>query len=433
MIQSISNPDPGVRHGIGAGVQMATQWLVLLLVGLWILMPDDGWSAEIAICKYSVRDVAFVNVHGKSWLLQLRKPKQVDPATMSDWNELLREKLKRSNVGFQWVDPKPAEASDPAGDSSDRRLPSMSILSDDLAPIPVEIEPGQSFGEVLDALLESAARDQILDHVVDSLCVFVLVETGVEAVDSRARAACAEAVEQVERQMWTLEKPTENGPALVVISRDEWASERWLLQSLGISLTKQPTVAIVYGQGRRLGELLVGEQIDVQKLVGRASICGTDCECDLDPRWLYGSQLIHNWSPKNERSAESGLSFDPKSAFVVAEVAQIVQKNLRRGVGQESTGARVDLGGGLIIHDLEPDPEPMSSELPGTPPNELESSASINDQSESLQPNVQRLPATGADTVSENEQEGSGLFLPWPLLIGLTVAVLLVFLFRSKR
>lgn len=303
-------------------------------------------------CKYSVRDVAFVNVHGKVWQLELIKPKAVDAAEFDKWNDILRNKLQRSNVGHVWLpaDSREAQKWQKRPNSTHDSHPMMRLCGPNATVIPFTVEPSNSsFEQQVDLLLDSPARRKILDNLVRALCVVVLVESGNSLEDVNAANAATAAIDKLKRQMWTLEKPTDLGPVLVTIPASQKNEESWLLRSLGFEETNMPAVAIVYGQGRRLGEILTAENITVEKIVGRASICGQNCECDLDRNWLYGQQMIHVWPKRLERAAERSLDFDPNAALVMAEVAQILQKN-SAGVAADR---RVDLGGGLVIHDLD--------------------------------------------------------------------------------
>ena len=78
--------------------------LVSIAFGLFLCMPIQGNAEEGVRCKYSVRDVAFVNVHGKSWQLRLVKPVGVTPERFEKWNVALRNQLADSNVGYAWYD-----------------------------------------------------------------------------------------------------------------------------------------------------------------------------------------------------------------------------------------------------------------------------------------------------------------------------------------
>ncbi len=373
-------------------------------------------ATEPSRCKYSVRDVAFVNVHGKPWQLQLIKPVNVPLQQFESWNAILKSRLADSNVGFIWHDSDSDQAMRLVERASIVKVaaamepPLMFLTGPDEEAIPCSrSQAAISFDQQIGRLIDSPIRQEILHQLVDSLCVIVLVESGDEP-DGHAVETLNSAIDQVHKQMWAMEKPTEKGPALVRLSVDQAAGEAWLLKSLGIRNQGLPAVAVVYGQGRRLGDVLTGADIAVEKIVGRVSICGRDCECDLDRDWLYRTQLIHVWSSELERKAESSLSFDPRSGWVIAEVAQILQKNRTRLAADE----RVDLGGGLLIHDLDPitrsDPELglFSVEKDGA------------------------VAAEAADALAESEGhpsviENSKPVIPWFLLIGMTIALVAIF------
>ena len=329
------------------------RWGILTIVGIGLLFllsrPCQGVAEELVRCKYSVRDVAFVNVHGRSWQLRLVRPAEVTQERFEKWNLALQNQLADSNVGYAWYDSdsdigKQIQLANP----SENQAPLMDLirLSDAdrplVVPYPAELEEG------VRRLVCSPSRDEIFSHLVDALCVFVLVQSGDKSKDAVAEAAVMAAVKRVNDQMWTLEKPTDAGPSIIVIPQGNRSEEKWLLSSLGITNHQQPAVAVLYGQGRLLGEVLVGPKITVDAIVARASICGQDCECSLNRNWLYGVQILHRWNKSLERRAEASLDFDPNSAFVIAEVAQILQKN----AGQINQTPPLMLGGGLVIHDL---------------------------------------------------------------------------------
>ncbi len=369
-----------------------------------------------ARCKYNVRDVAFVNVHGKSWQLQLVKPNKVDDNQFEQWNETLRAKLDRSNVGYVWLQADSKQAAqllDHIG-QQESASPAMALTG----PAGLVIPFGESANEQtrladeLVKMLESPARREILDNLVDALCVVVLVESDDEDKNAACRQTLVTAIDKMERQMWTLEKPTDKGPVLVTISNQQKIAESWLLKSLAIENDDLPAVAIVFGQGRRLGEVLTGDEITVEKIVGRASVCGQDCECDLNRDWLYGQQMIHLWSKQHELAAERSLSFDPNSAFVIAEVAQIIQKS-STGLVQNQ---RVDLGGGLVVHDLDHIGEGQNANSEQTP----------------AKPSVNSKTADSPSDVGIQNRDQS-VAIPWTLLIVLLALVIMSGVFLKRK
>ncbi len=392
-------------------------------IGTWFAVAFLSWfggeafTASPIPCKYSVRDVAFVNVHGKSWQLTLIKPADVDDATFERWNSTLKRRLRASNLGWMWVD----IDSEPANrlvDSDHVDLgasPIMFVSRHGSSPKQVAGEPGQSFDSRIESVVVSRARSAILEQVVDSLCVVVLIESKSHEANERGRSAVGAAIDKMNKQMWLLEKATEKGPALVTISQREAGPENWLLYSLGIHKSNLPQVAIVYGQGRRLGSVLSGQEILVDPLVRLMQICGQNCECSLNRDWLYENQLLHVWDRRYERAAENSLNFDPKSNFVIAEVAQILQKNSANEFDPQS----IELGGGLVIHDLDGESNDRDRPL-----SKSDRSVPTTSDNQRLLKDIPAAPSTG--TVDDRADTDIGsLPIPWPLLLVMALAVLI--------
>lgn len=408
-----------------SGISKLPRLVVLMIVGIGILfllsIPFQVVAEELVRCKYSVRDVAFVNVHGKSWQLRLVRPATVTPERFEKWNLALKNQLADSNVGYAWYD----SASDigkqiQLANPSTAQAPLMDLirLSDSDRPLVVS-SPAQ-LEERVKRLVRSPSRDEIFSKLVDALCVFVLVQSGDKSKDAVVEAKVMAAVKRVNDQMWTLEKPTDTGPSIIIVPQENRSEEKWLLSSLGIIDHQQPAVAVLYGQGRLLGEVLAGPKITVDAIVARASICGQDCECSLNRNWLYGVQVLHQWNKSLERRAEASLDFDPNSAFVIAEVAQILQKN----AGQINQAPPVMLGGGLVIHDLADLDADSNSKV------DLEARESVEEVSTSDAGGKAQVGPSQALAVDARK---SIIAVPWTILVlfsGLVMAF--VFLLISK-
>ena len=378
-------------------------------------------AEELVRCKYSVRDVAFVNVHGKSWQLRLVKPAAVAPERFEKWNLALRNQLADSNVGYAWYD----SASDigkqiQLANPNATQKPLMDLVRLGAADSSIAVSSSAQLEEGLQRLVSSPARDEIFSKVVDALCVFVLVQSGNKSKDAVAEAEVMAAVKRVNDQMWTLEKPTDSGPSIVIVPQANHSEEKWLLSSLGITDHEQPAVAVLYGQGRLLGEVLSGPEITVDAIVTRASICGQDCECSLNRNWLYGIQVLHRWDQALERRAEASLDFDPNSAFVMAEVAQILQKN----AGQINQAPPVMLGGGLVIHELADLDADRNLEL-DLEASEVVEGSSSNDvgEKETVEP---------SEALAFDDRK-SVIAVPWTILVLFSGLVLMFALFLISR
>ena len=407
--------------------------LALMLFALgWLF--ESSYSVidpPVTRCKYSVRDVAFVNAHGRPWQLELIKPKDVDSEKFAKWNRELKSRLSRSNLGYVWYDSDTADAQRLINQISATELkaiesPEIFLSHNGVESFKVEFDSSISFEQNIERIVSSPARTSVLENVVDSLCVFVLIESRNEEANQAAIKTIEAAIKQVNTQMWTLEKPTDHGPALVSVDAQD-QTENLLIKTLGWNGDiANPAVAVVYGQGRRLGGLLSGNEITLDKLVARASICGQDCECDLSRDWLYATQVIHVWSTANERLAEESLDFDPQSAFVIAEVAQILRKTGNKPFDED----KVRMGSGLIVHDFDPENDlEQNSQVESTPPR-------VNEEVTSNIAKRRPKSADGNPTSQDKSQYQSDSLrnssIPWILIVGLFVISMIVFVIKSK-
>ena len=339
-------------------------WLLLLASGLGSNAlgsnnPGSKWPEGLSRCKYSVRDVAFVNVHGRSWQLELIKPADVEAGVFEGWNQVLKSELQSSNLGYLWHQEGSARANQlsslagrPVNSSkASSTLPAFYVTNRNGQVLPVEPQENADFEPTIRGIVDSPVRNRLLDKLAVHLCVYLLILGEDQAKNQAAYAKLRAAVDQVDKQMWMMEKASDKGPAIEKVQASD-ASERMALKSIGFSIEKvsdEPVVAVMFGQARRLGDLIPAAQLETKKLVSLAAICGSDCECELDRDWLYGEQMLHRWTREHERMAEDELDFDPKSAFVMAEVSQILQKT----AGSAGRDRVVEMGAGLVIQDLE--------------------------------------------------------------------------------
>lgn len=341
-----------ISQSLMAGSKMQLKLAMPQLVLALILTPF--FSPPGTVCRYSVRDVGFVNIHGQPWHLRMLRPAGADEAQVSNWQSAVETQLDGTNVTYEWV-----RSDSLAGKRLDRLFEGR---SNSLLPLAAMYGPndtvfpiralGKNASDKLEDLLKpvirSPMRDKVLDQITSALCVILVVESGESAADENALEIANAAANQVSRQMWMMEKPTEVGPVVEVISAVEREQEQWLLKSLGLNPTaKDPQLVIVYGQGRRLGDPLIGKDILESKIAQLAGLCGQSCECELDRIWLYGTQMIHYWGDDRAAKAEKYLNFDPGAALVLAEVNGIVNRASQGNKRSDSL-----IGNGLVIHDF---------------------------------------------------------------------------------
>lgn len=414
-------------------------WLsILLLIGLpWLSSgftfsgPETCRISVPPLCKYSVRDVGFVNIHSFGWRLILAKPNGIQPGEFGELEAQVRTSLQHSNVGHVWVAKDSSEWNQLVGKTvrnSEKEY--WGVLTDDqecyigLGGLVDGIKSPDAISTQLSQIVDSPFRNELLLSCSGRLCTIVLVESDNQKANEQARQLLDSSIIQIEKQMWELEKPTKKAPQGLVLKKEQLAKEKWLLKSITPQELTQPVFAIFYGQGRRLGEPILFENADIKKLTGRAATCGGDCECDLDRDWLYGHQIIHRWSAELERISAATLDFDPQSAFAKSEVAAIVRKPNRKGSGLKS----VDLGPGLIIHDLDPieqksnkaDESKKEPDSHNVTSDENSSTNKPDSSSEKPDHLVEGLEPV-AETRGEQDQER--IQLPSTLLLGLVLVV----------
>jgi len=397
----------------------------LLLIICW--SGTEFRPATVIPCKYSVRDVAFVNSHQQPWSLRLLKPEGATADQLEDWNAILRSSLERTNIDFGWVDRDRLLQERWQQELSNAKPDIKAGDLDTGIGFRLNSRQGTQHGywkpdrlqETIDQLVESPLRTSLLNDLSRRLCVFLLIESGDEQQDALARQAVEQAVASVTQQMWSYEKAPEQGPAFHRLSSSEQEQEEWLLRSidplpLGREFEK-PLVVVLYGQGVVLGEPIEADDQLQERLVARASICGRDCECDLDKEWLYGQQILHRWTLAHERAAETSLDFDPHSSLVQAEVTQILQKSNPQG-NAVGTDPAATLGGGLIIHDLDELEAPTES---GEPAVHARTTADTDRPEEPG-------PLAGDITAADRPAEQAVPRIPWFLLGSLTLGLLVL-------
>jgi len=142
-------------------------------------------------------------------------------------------------------------------------------------------------------------------------------------------------------------KPVDVPPQVVVVPYDMIQAEEAMLWGLEMTHLKpdKPQVAVLIGRGRRLGPTLKGDEITAGKLQQILAVAGQDCECDLDRSWMQGPMIPVRWGPERQQSAYNNLGFDPDNPLVKAEISRILArgKNPIRVNGTDSIGSDLDM------------------------------------------------------------------------------------------
>ena len=192
-------------------------WLPFALATLTLFGPLGHGEGR---CKYSVRDVAFVNVHGKSWQLELVKPGQASvDFDLAGNSQILTDALAQANLGFVWHDAESAAAKRLGAESNQTKI--QMFLTNRQGQIISVASKETSFAARIEEILSSPTRARLIDQLTDSLCVFLVVLGPNESRNREAMQTVNAAIAQVEKQMWMMEKASDKGPSLVEVNAQE--------------------------------------------------------------------------------------------------------------------------------------------------------------------------------------------------------------------
>jgi hypothetical protein len=332
---------------------MTVQLVALAL----LLLPAAGALA----CEYCVREVGFVPLHGGPYRVAIAVPASADEAERDRVLAEARAAIGPGNVvvtiGSAEEGAQFADVAERAGD----HLPAAVVYAPDGRNALLARSPEGDWRGLItevDELTRSPARDGLAAALIDGYATVLLVE-GTDAGANQAALELAEAtIQRINAVKAGFDRVIEVGPALRIITADTRSDERWLLWSLGITDADEPmpSVAVLYGMGRRLGDVLTGHKLTDHALFTMLSIVARDCECDLDRGWLYGTSIPLVWDDALRRRAYDALGFDPESAATRAAVSRILERGPGSGVGirdpfTEDAGTQIGIPG-LTIHDL---------------------------------------------------------------------------------
>ncbi|UCE04664.1 MAG: hypothetical protein JSW07_13680, partial [bacterium] len=178
----------------------------------------------------------------------------------------------------------------------------------------------------LENIVFSPNQEEILNHIVKAYAVVVIVEGEDAEENIMVHQTVTSTSRKIANIMDQLPKRIEEPPYILTISRESLIQEQILLWSLGIDDNKsnRPSIAILYGRGRRLGPILTREQITERDLYNILIVIGLSCECGLDIKIMMGSMIPLRWGKKIQSDVVKTLGFDGENPMVKLEISQIL-------------------------------------------------------------------------------------------------------------
>lgn len=308
--------------------QMKTRSPQLLLIVTFLLLAGNLWA-----CKYSVRDVGFVDLASTSYRLYIiTHPGKSRGDLLSRFDE--------SNVLGEVVTtaedhPIIEEFGIEVAEGQEIAL----LVSDDRRSITVELDR-------LDGILDSPVRKTLLKTILRAHSIVLTVEGDDPDQNAFARTETENAIARVSATMDSLPKPIDEPPHAIVIPSSHRQTERLLLWGLGIDPDDGQThVAVLIGRLRRLGPVLTFPGTDSGQLERNLHLIGQDCECGLDSRWMQGPMVPHSWDSVQQARAMMALGFDPQNPMVQVEIRRILSRQVARlSEGSEPSGEETLVG-----------------------------------------------------------------------------------------
>lgn len=293
-------------------------------------------------CKYTVRDVGFVDIASIPYRLYIFVGDDMPRKQMKTLKEISYVALMKANVTAEMVNV------DRQRDHLALRylrfwrithLPAAVLVSpEDGRSFPLPLNEGggtfkRSAWNAMERVVSSPVRDEMLKHIVRAYCIVLFILGKDERANKRAEKAISEAVEEIKGMMSQFPKSVDEPPYLITISRNSFAEEEILLWSLGIDERgDEPHLAVLYGRGRLIGSVLKGREITASGLFNILSVVGQACECGLDRGWVLGRMIPLKWDERVQREVVKTLGFDAENPMVRAEVSQIL------AIGPASSG-----------------------------------------------------------------------------------------------
>ena len=305
-------------------------------------------------CKYSVRDVAFVDLTQESHAFLTISSGSVLDAVKARIQPVATAVFLDSNIRTGWLSSEDA-VNHPGFQSNQGRhsFNGAFLYRDGLKPLPlmtpdeVNDVDASRYWSRMERAVHSPIRQQAVEHLLSAYAVILIVETKDVQENARVRLAAQSAAATLAKMIPEMPKPVDVPPQVVVVPYDMIQAEEAMLWGLEMTHLKpdKPQVAVLIGRGRRLGPTLKGDEITAGKLQQILAVAGQDCECELDRSWMQGPMIPVRWGPDRQQSAYNNLGFDPDNPLVKAEISRILArgKNPIRVNGTDSIGSDLDM------------------------------------------------------------------------------------------
>ena len=302
--------------------------LIAILLIYFVFIP------ALFACRYTVSEIGYADFSIDTYHLYLFKDENITDKQASVFKRITNAALLDANIKPEIIDIKAMKDSSvlryyPVKKSTS--APSVALVApDDKVKYFNLSQDSVAYKESVWLLTEkigtSAIRERILDQIVRSYGIVLLVEGNNAIENQKALALVQAAIDEISRTMTAMPKPVEHPPLMILLKKEQIREEEILLWSIGWKKENllEPTVAIFYGRGRLMGQLLHGELLRDTVIRNLLLFVGADCECGLDRRWILGSMIPLRWNSKRQAEVLKVHKFDAENPLVKAEMSQIL-------------------------------------------------------------------------------------------------------------
>lgn len=292
-------------------------------------------------CQYTVRDVGFTDIGSTPYRLYCYIQEDTPDKFASTFKQISYVALMDSNVEVELINV-----------DQQKEHPKMTYLHFwEISSFPAAIlvspkghsvvlpisdrskSSNEAIWSALEDVVSSSKRKEILQHIVKAYCVILLIQGDEKYENQMARKAVNGAIDEITKIMMQMTKTIEEPPHLIVLDPESFSEEKVLLWSLGVNEKEMsnPCVAVIYGRGRQIGQLLTGEKITTNAIYNLLSVIGLACECGYDTRWTLGMTIPLRWDEKVRSEVVKLLGFDAESPMVKMEISQILSMSSSGG------------------------------------------------------------------------------------------------------
>lgn len=418
-------------------------YVVFACVGFLLCHAADA-------CRYSVREVGFVDLDAAPYHVWLHIPADLDAATASAFRRAAQIQLLHAPVVIAEEDGTGSMATEMAAHA----VPPGGMLlysPEDRTRVvfpPEDPDPESGYRALFETLIGSAVRTSIVD-ALDTFCQVLVIEGPDPAANAVAQATAKSAIAEITANMDKMDKPVAETATLITVPYEHIQDESTLLWSLGLEADEiaDPRIAVLFGRARRLGGVLSGDKVLMEELVRVMALAGTSCECGLERKWMQGPMLLMRWDRGLQQRVATHLGFDPESPVIKTEISQILAKG---GSGEkigENLNAMLaytehqadegDLSGvtEVLVEDVPLGDGPImaSAQLedePGEPDELLPTAASVA-------PPLTVAPPVPDAHIADEDRPADGVRLRMvqvvAVIVSLNIVLLLFILFRTRR